>query len=121
MLYQDSQTNRVYFSKLLNKHYHKFSKELFKILDNHNVNYELIPNTKDIWMRDYMPIQKRDGSFMRYIHKPDYLVGYANLRTKPKQASKFLDAKKIIDIELNLDGGNIVKYGNKIICTDKVL
>jgi len=120
MLYQDSQTNKVYFSKLLKKNYTKFSKELFKILDKHSINYELISNTKDIWMRDYMPIQKKNGIFIRYIHKPDYLVGYSTLRTKPKHASKFLNTTKIIDLELNLDGGNIVKYENKIICTSKI-
>ena len=85
-----------------------------------NIDYKLTSNTKDIWMRDYMPIQKKDGSFVRYIHNPDYLVGYRRLRTNPKLASKFLDSEKIIDIELNLDGGNIVRAKDNIICTDKI-
>lgn len=116
----DSKTNKVYFSNLLPKKHSKFSKKLFNILDKNNINYELISNTKDIWIRDYMPIQKRDGSFIRYIHQPDYLIGYSALRTNPKEASIFLDANNIIDIELNLDGGNIVRSNNKIICTDKI-
>jgi len=120
MLYKDSKTNKVYFSDVLKEKYKKFSKALFQILDVNSINYKLISNTKDIWMRDYMPIQKNDGSFTRYIHKPDYLVGYSNIRTNPKQVSKFLDVNNIIDIELNLDGGNIVKHENKIICTDKI-
>ncbi|MDA3909088.1 MAG: agmatine deiminase family protein [Sulfurimonas sp.] len=120
MPHMDSQTNKVYFSNILPKKHSKFSKEFFKILDNNNINYELISTTKDIWMRDYMPIQKRDGNFIRYIHQPDYLIGYSDLRTNPKEASIFLDPNIIIDIELNLDGGNIVRSNDKIICTDKI-
>ncbi len=120
MLYQDSDTNKVYFSNVLQNKYSKFSKELFKILERHRINFELISNTKDIWMRDFMPIQKNDGYFVRYVHKPDYLVGYSNIKSIPKHASKFLDSKKIVHIELNIDGGNIVRHKNKIICTDKI-
>lgn len=118
MLYKDGETNKVYFSSLLIKNYSSFSEELFIILDKYNIDYELIANTRDVWMRDYMPIQKSNGDFIRYIHKPDYLKGYENLRTDPEIASKFID--KVIDIPLNLDGGNMVRAKDKIICTDKI-
>lgn len=120
MLYSDQNTNKVYFSKLLEKNYAQLSIELFNILKKHNIHYELVSNTKDIWMRDYMPIQATQNKFIRYIHKPDYLVGYENLKTNPKDATNFLDENKIVDIGLNLDGGNIVRSTNKIICTDKI-
>jgi len=120
MLYQDSKTNKVYFSNILQNKYSNFAQALFKILDKYHMNYELINNTKDIWMRDYMPIQTSNDSFVRYIHKPDYLQGFSKVRTNPKQATKFLVKKNIIDIKLNLDGGNIVRAKNKIICTDKI-
>ena len=118
MLHKDGETNKVYFSSLLIKNYSSFSEELFIILDKYNIDYELIANTRDVWMRDYMPIQKSNGDFIRYIHKPDYLKGYENLRTDPEIASKFID--KVIDIPLNLDGGNMVRAKDKIICTDKI-
>ena len=120
MLYHDSKTNKVYFSNLLQKNYSKFSKKLFKILDKNNINYEFISNTKDIWMRDYMPIQTCSGDFIRYTHNPDYLIGYSNIRTCPKDSTSFLDTNTIQDIGLNLDGGNIVRAKSKIICTDKI-
>ena len=64
MLYKDSQTNKVYFSNLLKNNYSKLLKKLLKILDKHSTEYEFISNTKDIWMRDYMPIQKIDGNYI---------------------------------------------------------
>ncbi len=118
MLYKDEETNKAYFSNLLVKNYSSFLEELFIILDKYDIDYELIANTRDVWMRDYMPIQKSNGDFVRYIHKPDYLKGYENLRTDPQIASKLLE--NVIDIPLNLDGGNIVRSKNKIICTDKI-
>ena len=118
MLYKDEETNKAYFSNLLVKNYSSFLEELFIILDKYDIDYELIANTRDVWMRDYMPIQKSNGDFVRYIHRPDYLKGYESLRTDPHIASKFLE--NVIDIPLNLDGGNIVRSQNKIICTDKI-
>ncbi len=33
----------------------------------------MLPNTKDIWVRDFMPIQKDVKSFIGYEYNPDYL------------------------------------------------
>jgi len=120
MTYLDQQTNSLYFSKLLVKKYPKFSKKLFDLLDKYSIHYETISHTKDIWMRDYMPIQTTDNHFIRYIHKPDYLKEYAHLRSDPQEVSAFLPSEQIIDIELNLDGGNIVRATDKIICSEKI-
>lgn len=68
-----------------------------------------------------MPIQNRDNKFIRYTHNPDYLVGYKSQKTDPKKATSFLDDKDIVDMPLNLDGGNIVRTRSKIICTRKII
>lgn len=112
--------NKVYFSNLLSEKYPKFAKKLFNILDRNKVKYTLIDGTKDIWMRDYMPLIREDGKYIRYIHEPDYLKGYDNIRTNPIAVTQFLNQNKIIDLPLNLDGGNLIYQYKKLICTDKI-
>ena len=53
----DYQCNVVYFSEWLKKDYPDIFKGLVRILNKHNVAYDIIPNTKDVWCRDYMPLQ----------------------------------------------------------------
>ena len=76
-----------------------------------------IRQTKDIWARDYMPIQIDENKFMRYKYTPDYLVkvpGMSKFITD-KPDCDFLKDKDIVDCNLVLDGGNVVVCGNKII------
>lgn len=113
--------SQVYFSSLLPKQYSSFSHNLFSILDQYQIDYQLIDKTKDIWMRDYMPIISHVGKYVRYIHKPDYLEGYENIRTDPLDVSYFLEEQNIIDIPLNLDGGNMILSRSRLICADKIL
>ena len=120
MLFHDSHTDSVCFSTLLVQKYPKISKNLFTILDKHKVSFELFNGTKDIWMRDYMPIQTDKYELIRYAHHPDYLIGYDDIRTNPKEIVELLHVKRIKDIPLNIDGGNIVRATDKIICTDKI-
>lgn len=49
--------NAVYFSEWLKKDYSDIYKGLAGILNKHNVAYDIIPNTKDVWCRDYMSLQ----------------------------------------------------------------
>lgn len=120
MTLHDEETNKVYFSKLLKEWYPNFTKELEKMLTKHNLVYTFIDGTKDIWMRDYMPIQNDRGKYIRYIHNPDYLNTLPRYKTSPIIATKEIKELEIVDISLNLDGGNIVRGKDKIICTDKI-
>ncbi len=44
----------IRLSKLLFTNYPKESQNLVKILNKHNISYEILENTKDIWTRDFM-------------------------------------------------------------------
>ena len=73
----DKDTNVVYFSDLLRTNV-KFTttyKQLTSILNSHNITYKFLPETKDIWVRDYMPIQINRNSFLEYRYDPNYLQG----------------------------------------------
>lgn len=101
---------------------------------------------KDIWIRDFMPIVRHDGKFIKYRYAPDYLLKSAKQR---KYITNFDDIKvqevypataepvpfneyfgvtdnDFIDTDLVIDGGNVVqcvdKNGkNSVLMTIKVL
>lgn len=114
--------NAVYFSEWLKKDYSDIYKGLARILNKHNVAYDIIPNTKDVWCRDYMPLQLNKERYLCYEYKPDYLMNSASNR---KYITNSLNVCR--DMQLNIketplimDGGNVVKVGNKAIMTEKV-
>ncbi|WP_195203920.1 agmatine deiminase family protein [Phocaeicola plebeius] len=114
--------NAVYFSEWLKKDYSDIYKGLARILNKHNVAYDIIPTTKDVWCRDYMPLQLDKERYLCYEYKPDYLMNSASNR---KYITDSLNVCR--DMQLNIketplimDGGNVVKVGNKAIMTEKV-
>lgn len=118
----DYQCNAVYFSEWLKNDYPDIYHGLARILNRHNVAYDIIPNTKDVWCRDYMPIQLDKERYLCYEYKPDYLMNSASNR---KYITDSLDIcrdmqLKIKETPLIIDGGNVVKVGNKAIMTEKV-
>ena len=74
----------IRLSRLLFERYTTESENLTNILNKHNIPYEILENTKDIWMRDFMPFCLDDGTLVSYIYEPDYLQGvkYKNIKTK---------------------------------------
>lgn len=118
----DSSTDLLYLADTLPKKYPTFYKEFVSLLIQSKTQFKLIPGTKDIWARDYMPIQNGAGELVKFDYKPDYLSSkkYINLITDAKLVCKKL-GYEVIEKDLVLDGGNVVHYGNKIVVCDKVL
>jgi len=118
----DNETNTLYFSELLK------AKESFQkielILEKYQIKYDFLKDTKDIWARDYMPIQVSSDKFIEFRYDPDYLQGAdkgrRNLKTYPDMVCDNLGLKTVKS-DLILDGGNAVKSSDCIILTDKVL
>ena len=69
----DFQCNTIYFSALLKDLAPVTYTNLISVLDRYGVAHRLIPNTNDVWCRDYMPIQVTAGEFCGYTYDPDYL------------------------------------------------
>ena len=119
---QDYQTNLVYLAQGL-KHYQPVYTNLLRAFQEEGISYRLLPQTesyKHVWARDYMPIQIHKDKFLRYWYEPDYLWGFES----------YIPQYRDIDNDLNLDckwtdiildGGNVIKCGDKVIMTDKVL
>ena len=120
----DRQTNTIYFSSLL-KSKPKFTGAFNRIvssLKRLGVEPKLIEHTKDIWARDYMPIQVNENSYIQYRYEPNYLQDdYGQtIKSDPDMVLKSFD-KEIIKTDIIIDGGNVVKSTNCVIMTDKIL
>lgn len=112
----------IYFSELIKSDLPKLYSELSQALDKHGVKHGLLLNTKDYWCRDYMPFPLGDSKYLRYIYNPDYLRNFTEKReyiTDPKPVCETLKLD-CIDTDILIDGGNIVRCGDKIVMIDKV-
>ena len=120
----DRVTDTVFFSDLLPRRCPMLYEKLHDILYNNSIDHRLLSNTKDIWCRDYMPIQTDWNRFVFYKYNPDYLQKPHLIKTitDVNQVGHIdtLREGEVVDLDLVIDGGNIVKCDDKIIMTEKV-
>lgn len=119
----ERQTNKVYFSDLLPVRFPDIYNEIVLHLSKHNISYELIKGTKDIWCRDYMPIQINREQFAQFNFCPSYLWDYKKYRhliTNTDELNFNLPKKQIYRSPIKIDGGNAVKFEDKAIVTDRI-
>lgn len=108
----------VYFSEYITSY--KCWGNIKEALDAHGVPYGLLKNTKDIWMRDYMPAHSVGNTYVSYVYNPDYLQECKKYITKNINDVFDFSKDSLININLVIDGGNIIVCGDKIIMTDKI-
>ena len=118
MLITDELTNKVYFSQRIK--WYKCWGDIENALTDNDISYALLPDTKDIWVRDFMPVQTDKNRFVGYCYKPDYLEKYPNLRTDDATRCYDFNKAEYVYLNLKIDGGNIIKCDDKVIMTDKV-
>jgi agmatine/peptidylarginine deiminase len=122
----DRDTNTIYFSELLktDSRFTETTKIIVSTLDTFRAKYKFLPATKDIWARDYMPIQISENKFIEYRYDPDYLQGdwkdSRNLKTYPDIVCASIK-RPTEKSDLIMDGGNFVKSSDCIILTDKIV
>ena len=133
----NNKVNKVYISSLIDSKFSGFDKQtrsnLKACIEAHCTNLDLLVNTKDVWARDYMPIQLTEKLFLGYTYNPGYLVEkYTKYITNwqlhnvyTQKQKKIFDKRTVVPMPLILDGGNVVKavLGGKpyMIMCDKVL
>ena len=117
---QKKQAVVVHFSFELVIRYPEFMTALSDCLMNNYIRYHFLPETKDIWCRDYMPVHVKDNTFVQFIYDPDYLKnGWEQTKTDPWKVTMNLP----IDLrrsDLIIDGGNIIRRGKTVIMTEKI-
>lgn len=114
-------TNTVYFSEKLrsDERFTKTCNALTGILEKHSIKYGFLKATKDIWCRDYMPIQIEMGRFVQFRYEPSYLKDDLELQSDPKEVCKANNINPQFS-KINLDGGNVVNWSDRAIITDRV-
>lgn len=99
----------LYISSLFQERYN----HIYQQLEN-NIETIQIPNTKDIWIRDFMPIRNTDNEYILFRYFPKYLQA-------PKYQHLISDNKAICDL-IKIDvlpssiilGGGAVVYKNEV-------
>lgn len=111
----------VYLSELLEARFPETCKRLTDILNRHDIPFSFLKGTKDIWCRDYMPVQTHSGKLIQFRYDPSYLKNpqYSDSRSNVEYVDKANNINPIYS-DINLDGGNVVMHGNKAIITDRV-
>ncbi len=121
----DKEINLVYLAdSLMRKEtepYRAFFLELMGIFNECNVKFSILPMTRNIWARDFMPIQVSDDHFAQFVYNPDYMQS----ATQQKNLSDVDDICRRINIvteksKLKVDGGNVVRSSNRVIMCNKV-
>jgi agmatine/peptidylarginine deiminase len=114
--------NTVYLSELLKIRFPETCNRLITILDRHNIPHKFIKATKDIWCRDYMPVQVGKDKFVQFRYDPSYLKGekeWEDSRTDTKEVCRVNGIKPVFS-DINLDGGNLLRCSDKAIISDRV-
>lgn len=117
----DHETNVIFVADTLKRRFPDVYQGLSSILGGHGIPLRTIPGAKQVWCRDYMPIQVGEGRFVQFRYSPDYLGGrYRHLRTDGEIGPTLAVARDCERAEIVLDGGNVVGGRGKAIVCDKV-
>jgi agmatine deiminase len=119
---KDSDTNFVYLSELLksDSRFPGICTQITSILDQHQIGYDFIKETKDIWVRDFMPIQLDKDLFVQFRYEPSYLKDELWRQSDPKIVCAVNNRTPEFS-KINLDGGNIIKWYDKAIISKRVI
>ncbi len=101
----------LYFSSLLTSTpaYTAEARRLFNALDKQGVEYRLLDRTKDIWLRDFMPVRTKSGKYVSFRYEPGYLADAPELRTDfRRDPAIHFSSENLVYSDINLDGGNVV-------------
>ena len=109
-------------SGLLSYIYPSDTANLTAALGTHNIPYRFLPNTKDIWVRDFMPMRTRSGKLVSFRYEPSYLRDCPALRTDFRRDIAPQLALTPLYADINLDGGNVVfsPSGARVLISDRV-
>jgi len=116
----DKETNTIYFSEKLLEQSPEIAKQISESIKLFGADCRFLPGTKDIWARDYMPVQVNDHKLIQFTFYPDYLIEYEYLKSEPDSICADLTLN-IVKSDIILDGGNVVKSDNCVIMTDKIV
>lgn len=108
----------IYFSEFITAY--KCWNNIKEALEAHGVPYGMLKHTKDIWVRDYMPAHSVGNIYVSYVYNPDYLQECKEYITDNIRNVFDFSKDSLSNLDLVIDGGNIIACGDKVIMTDKI-
>lgn len=122
ILIHESGNKTVYLSELLKTRYSDTCNRLTQILEKHHVKYAFLKGTKDIWCRDYMPVQNKSGKLIQFKYDPSYLKGnkeWEDSRSDVREVCKANGFEPQFS-DINLDGGNVLICDDRAIISNRI-
>ena len=112
----------IYFSSLLPTLYPTDAETLFTALAAHDVPYALLEGTRDVWVRDFMPVRTHSGRMIAFRYAPSYLADASELRTDFRRDIGPQLALTPLYSDIILDGGNAVfsPSGEHVLISDRI-
>lgn len=114
----------IYFSAQLaaNPTCKPAAERLFSALRKAKVDFRLLDGTRDIWLRDFMPVKTRTGTYVSFRYMPSYLADAPERRTDYRSDIAPAFSLPVTDSSVNLDGGNVVfsPSKEKAVVSDRV-
>lgn len=114
----------IYFSAQLatKPTYKPAAKRLFSALRKSKTDFRLLNGTRDIWLRDFMPVKTRTGTYVSFRYAPSYLADMPERRTDYRNDIAPAFSLPVTDSSVNLDGGNVVfsPSKEKAVISDRV-
>ena len=116
---ESSSNQKVYFSQHLTAY--SCWQNIKQALEENGIAYGLLPNTKDVWARDYMPAYS-NGHYVSYVYNPDYLQNEKDKKYITDNIAEVFDLshEDVTSTKLVIDGGNVIVCDDKVIMTDKI-
>lgn len=99
--------------------YGMFIERFLGALSMEKISPRFVDHTKDIWMRDYMPVKTKSGRYISFRYEPSYLSENRELQTRYDNMDIPITVYRS---NINLDGGNVVfsPSKEKVIISDRV-
>lgn len=112
----------IYLSTLLPRQYPSDAETLFATLAAHDIPCALLDGTRDIWVRDFMPVRTGSGKLVSFRYEPSYLKNDPDLRTDFRKDLAPQLGLPVTCSHIILDGGNVVfsPSGARVLISDRV-
>jgi agmatine deiminase len=111
--------NQIYIADSLTKKFPQFYNHLKQQLVSTNLQLKIINGTKDVWCRDYMPVQN-----VLFKYTPSYLVSTKSGRASISNQKEILENLEFTYTDCTdvvLDGGAIEVFGKAALVSDRFL
>lgn len=119
---RNEDTDIVYLSKWLRDEHPQFFQRLTTLMNGIGIRWDVLKYTNDYWVRDFMPLQLNDGTFLKYRYYPNYLLRKQEDKETITNCSRTCACLGISykETDIVLDGGNVVDCGEYVVMTNKV-